>query len=54
MTIIESVVQVMKTAGTSMTPAEVLECPRRLNFDPPCRLNTDPGTGAAVATSGCG
>ena len=28
-------------------------CPRRLNFDPPCRLNIDPGTGAAVGMSGC-
>ena len=29
-------------------------CPRRLNFDPPCRLTFDPGTGAAFGTSGCG
>jgi hypothetical protein len=34
--------------------AQMAECSRRLNFDPPCRLNIDPGTGAAFATSGCG
>ena len=32
----------------------VLACRRRLNFDPPCRSNIDPGTGAAFAASGCG
>lgn len=32
MTIIESVVQVMKTAGTSMTPAEVLEAIQQLGL----------------------
>ena len=29
-------------------------CWRRPNIDPLCRLNIDPGTGAAVATCGCG
>ena len=29
-------------------------CWRRPNIDPLCRLNIDPGTGAAVATRGCG
>jgi hypothetical protein len=29
-------------------------CRRRLNFDPPCRSNIDPGMGAAVGMSGCG
>ena len=24
-------------------------CPRRPNFDPPCRLNFDPGIGAGIA-----
>jgi site-specific recombinase XerD len=33
---------------------EVVSCPRRLNFDPPCRLNIDPGTGVAVRSSDCG
>ena len=26
-----------------------LQCPRRPNFDPPCRLNFDPGLGAGIA-----
>ena len=26
-----------------------LECPRRSNFDPPCRLNFDPGLVAGIA-----
>ena len=29
-------------------------CWRRPNIDPLCRLTIDPGTGAAVATCGCG
>ena len=28
-------------------PGDVLVCSRRLNFAPPCRLNFDPGPGAA-------
>jgi hypothetical protein len=33
---------------------DVVLCRRRLNFDPPCRLIIDPGTGAAFGASGCG
>src|SRR5450432_126982 len=29
-------------------------CSRRSNIDPPCRLNIDPGMGAAFEASGCG
>jgi len=29
-------------------------CPRREDFDPPCRLNSDPGTHADQALIGCG
>ena len=29
-------------------------CPRRSNFDPPCRMNFDPGMGAGVIAAGCG
>jgi RND superfamily putative drug exporter len=32
----------------------ILTCPRRLNFDPPCRANFDPGTGAGMMVAGCG
>jgi integrase len=35
-------------------PDKPISCPRRVNFDPPCRLNFDPGTGAAFEASGCG
>ena len=31
-----------------------LPCRGRLNFDPPCRLNFDPGMGAGVVAAGCG
>jgi hypothetical protein len=27
----------------------VISCPRRSNFDPPCRLNFDPGLVAEIA-----
>ena len=30
-----------------------IECRRRLNFDPPCRLNFDPGMEAGGVASGC-
>ena len=30
------------------------KCRRRLKFDPPCRLNFDPGMGAGVVAAGCG
>ena len=30
------------------------ECSRRPNIDPPCRLNIDPGRGAAFSCSSCG
>ena len=33
---------------------DVEGCWRRSNIDPLCRLNIDPGTGAAFATCGCG
>ncbi len=29
-------------------------CRRRLNFDPPCRLNFDPGTDAGIVDADCG
>ena len=32
--------------------AEVV-CRRRLNFDPPCRLNSDPGMEAGSVVAGC-
>jgi NAD(P)-dependent dehydrogenase (short-subunit alcohol dehydrogenase family) len=28
-------------------------CRRRLNFDPPCRLNFDPGMEAGIVDAGC-
>jgi hypothetical protein len=31
-----------------------ITCRRRLNFDPPCRLNFDPGAGADQVLAGCG
>jgi L-lactate dehydrogenase (cytochrome) len=31
-----------------------LYCPRRFKFEPPCRLNTEPGVEADVETVGCG
>ena len=31
-----------------------VECRRRLNIDPPCRSNSDPGRVAGVGTSNCG
>ena len=30
-----------------------LQCRRRLNFDPPCRLNFDPGMEAGIVDAGC-
>jgi putative transposase len=30
------------------------ECPRRLNSEPPCRLNIEPGAGAGSELLGCG
>jgi len=32
---------------------EILHCRRRLNFDPPCRLNFDPGMEAGIEDAGC-
>ena len=32
-----------------MALMDALDCPRRSNFDPPCRLNFDPGLGAGIA-----
>ena len=29
-------------------------CPRRSQFDPPCRSQLDPGMGAGVVAAGCG
>ncbi len=29
-------------------------CRRRLNFDPPCRLNFDPGMDAGIVDADCG
>ena len=31
-----------------------MDCPRRPNFDPPCRSNTDPGMDAGRKAAGCG
>jgi YD repeat-containing protein len=31
-----------------------IDCRRRLNFDPPCRPNSDPGMEAGNACAGCG
>ena len=28
-----------------------LDCPRRFNFDPPCRLKIDPGSDTALSSS---
>jgi type I restriction enzyme M protein len=36
-------------AKTYMSTEAALECPRRPNFDPPCRLNFDPGLVAGIA-----
>jgi hypothetical protein len=33
---------------------EAVQCRRRLNFDPPCRLNFDPGASADQVLVGCG
>ena len=33
--------------------AKALYCRRRLNFDPPCRLNFDPGMEAGIVDAGC-
>ena len=30
------------------------DCPRRSQFDPPCRSQLDPGMGAGVVAAGCG
>jgi hypothetical protein len=32
-----------------VSPATLKRCPRRSNFDPPCRLNFDPGLVAGIA-----
>ena len=40
---IEAVKQVLERGH------RVAECPRRIKFDPPCRLNFDPGLGAGFA-----
>ena len=34
--------------------ADIYECPRRLNSDPPCRLNFDPGMEAGSGAASCG
>jgi hypothetical protein len=31
-----------------------MECRRRFNFEPPCRLNIEPGVEADVEMVGCG
>ena len=36
-------------ASLVVTAAKNLWCPRRSNFDPPCRLNFDPGLVAGIA-----
>ena len=36
------------------TEAEITECWRRPNTDPPCRSKNDPGRGAAFLSSSCG
>jgi hypothetical protein len=33
---------------------DVVVCRRRSNFEPPCRLNIEPGTEADVEIAGCG
>ena len=33
--------------------SELDACRRRLNFDPPCRLNFDPGMEAGIVDAGC-
>jgi hypothetical protein len=37
-----------------LPPKVVMLCPRRSNFDPPCRPNSDPGAGADRLMVGCG
>jgi hypothetical protein len=39
------------TISTRRAPAHEVQagCPRRSNFDPPCRLNFDPGLVAGIA-----
>ena len=37
-----------------ITLTEGLACRRRLNFDPPCRLNFDPGMEAGILDADCG
>ena len=32
----------------------VYDCRRRLNLDPPCRLNFDPGMDAGIVDADCG
>ena len=39
---------------TGMRLGEAVRCPRRPNFDPPCRSNIDPGMDADRVTVSCG
>jgi Ca-activated chloride channel family protein len=49
-----AVLRVAITGQSLEGDAVSLECPRRPNFDPPCRSNIDPGMGADRVTAGCG
>jgi hypothetical protein len=40
-------------AGGHQPGQERPACRRRLNFDPPCRLNFDPGMEAGIVDVGC-
>lgn len=41
-------------AGRSYRSQIVIRCRRRLNLDPPCRTNFDPGVEAGEHAAGCG
>ena len=42
------------TQGGPEGARRALACRRRLNFDPPCRLNFDPGMDAGMVDADCG
>jgi hypothetical protein len=44
----------LKLARAERDKRETLVCRRRVKFEPPCRLNFEPGVDAGVVMSGCG
>jgi sugar phosphate permease len=43
------VVAYLDRVNVGFAKLQMLGCPRRSNFDPPCRLNFDPGLVAGIA-----